>query len=175
MSKPPTLDRRWSDMLFGVRRSIRYHQRRRAFFDRWDQLGNVFSLVFGSAAIYGVLEADYKTLALVASGLVTILSAVNLVFASAQRARLHHDFARKFQEIEQEMLVSPDEQVLQDVSRKRLDVEADEPPVLHVLNCLCHNEQMRADGYPASNLAKIKWWQRMFAHFVDLREDLIHA
>ena len=49
---------RWDDMLFGVRRSIRYHQRRRAFFDRLDQFSNMLSVIFGSAAIYGVLEKN---------------------------------------------------------------------------------------------------------------------
>lgn len=174
MSETDSLDGRWDGMLFGIRRSIRYHQRRRAFFDRCDQLGNVFSLVFGSAAIYGVLDKDYHALALIASGLVTVLSAVNLVFGSAQRARLHHDLSRKFTELERQMLGRPSAEVYQTISEKRLDIESEEPPVLHVLDCLCHNEQMRSEGYRREDLAQIKWWQRLFAQFFDLREDLIH-
>lgn len=175
MSDTESLDGRWYDMLFGIRRSIRYHQRRRAFFDRCDQLGNVFSLIFGSAAIYGVLDKDYHALALAASGLVTVFSAVNLVFGSAQRARLHHDLSRKFTELEREALGKPSEDVYQRIFEERLDIEAGEPPVLQVLNCLCHNEQMRAEGYPREDLANIKLWQRIFAQFFDLREDLIHS
>jgi hypothetical protein len=40
---------------------------------------------------------------------------------------------------------------------------------------ICHNEQMRAMGYPKEKLAKVRWWQRAFAQMMDLREDLIHA
>ncbi|WP_093633846.1 hypothetical protein [Paraburkholderia aspalathi] len=174
MSETDSLDGRWAGMLFGTRRSIRYHQRRRAFFDRCDQFGNVFSLIFGSAAIYGVLDKDYHALALIASGLVTVLSAVNLVFGSSQRARLHHDLSRKFTELERHMLGKPSEDVYQMTSEKRLDIESEEPPILRVLDCLCHNEQMRSEGYPREDLAKIEWWQRLFAQFFDLREDLIH-
>ncbi|AXF07303.1 hypothetical protein CUJ91_04735 [Paraburkholderia graminis] len=175
MSDVSSLDDRWYHLLFGIRRSIRYHQRRRGFFDRCDQLGNVVSLIFGSAAIYGVLDKDYHALALVSSGLVTVLSAVNLVFGSAQRARAHHDLARKFTELESQMLGQPTEEALKSSAEKRLVIEADEPPVLRVLDCLCHNEQMRSEGYSAKDMAKIRWWQRCFAQVMDLREDLIQS
>ncbi|SFT82942.1 hypothetical protein SAMN05192563_1004233 [Paraburkholderia aspalathi] len=72
------------------------------------------------------------------------------------------------------MLGKPSEDVYQMTSEKRLDIESEEPPILRVLDCLCHNEQMRSEGYPREDLAKIEWWQRLFAQFFDLREDLIH-
>lgn len=170
------LERSLHDLLFGIRRSIRYHHRRRAFFDRLDQITNMVSVIFGSAAVYGVLEQDYKSLALVAAGLVTVLSAVNLVLGSAQRARAHSDFARQFIDLEKRLLVSELHQtVLHDVTAARLTIEAEEPPVLHVLNVICHNEQMRAMGYPKEELVKVHWWQRAFAQMMDLREDLLHA
>jgi hypothetical protein len=173
MSATDSLDGRWSAMLFGIRRSIRYHQRRRAFFDRWDQIGNVVSLIFGSAAIYGVLDKDYHLLALVASALVTICSSVNLVYGSAQRARLHHDLSREFIALERQMVGAPTEDVYQRVAEGRLDIEADEPPVLLVLDSMCHNELLRAEGYPRDLQAKITWWQRLFAQFFDWREHSI--
>ncbi|CAB3770489.1 hypothetical protein [Paraburkholderia solisilvae] len=167
------LDRRWADMLFGIRRSIRYHQRRRAFFDRCDQWGNVISLIFGSAAIYGVLDKDYHALALIASALVTIISAINLVYGSAQRARLHHDLSREYSGLERQMVGAPSEDVLLRVTDARLEIEADEPPVLHVLNVICHNELLRAERYPRDLLAKVTWWQRFWAPVIDFREDRI--
>ncbi|WOD18976.1 hypothetical protein [Paraburkholderia kirstenboschensis] len=168
-------ERKWDGLLFGIRRSIRYHQRRRAFFDRMDQLSNVSALVFGSAAIYGVLDKDYHALALLASAAVTAFSSVNLVFGSSQRARAHHDFARSFHDLERSMLCDPSDDALRLAESRRLEIEANEPPVLRVLDCMCHNEQMRAEGYPTNDLAHVRWWQRLLAQFVDVREDLIHA
>lgn len=170
------LEIEWHGLLFDVRRSIRYHNRRRVFFDRLDQLTNMLSVVFGSTAVYGVLEQQYKIVALGAAGLVTALSAINLVVGSSQRARAHADFARQFIDLEKHMVLSPpDERILLDTRSARLSIEADEPPVLHVLNVICHNEQMRAMGYPSNTLAKVGFWQRAFAQLFDVREDRLGA
>ncbi|WP_256815381.1 MULTISPECIES: hypothetical protein [Pseudomonas] len=174
MGDATDLTDRWDAMLFGVRRSIRYHQRRRAFFDRLDQLSNMLSVIFGSAAIYGILEDDYKALAIGASALVTVLASINLVVGSALRARAHSDFVRQYVDLEKRMLGQPDEQTLQQVSESRLSIEAEEPPVLHVLNAICHNELMRAMGYKREKLAEIGWAQRLFSQFFDFREHTIH-
>ncbi|HFT8585412.1 TPA: hypothetical protein ACGSTF_004715 [Pseudomonas aeruginosa] len=170
----PDLADRWHEMLFGIRRPIRYHQRRRSFFDRLDQGSNMLSVIFGSAAIYGILEREYQAVALMASALVTVLASINLVVGSAQRARAHSDFSRRYVELEKHMLGCPNEQNLRQVSADRLGIEAEEPPVLHVLNAICHNEMMRAMGYKKEKLAKIGWCQRLFAQLIDLREHSIH-
>ena len=166
----------WHKMQFDIRRSIRYHNRRCAHFDRLDKLTNMVSIVFGSAAVFGVLERDYQALALTAAALVTIISAVNLVVGSSLRARDHADFARWFVELEKELVGSePSPATLKHLTIRRLEIEANEPPVLRVLDCLCHNEEMRAQGYPVEQLARIRWWQALLAPLLDVREDLIHA
>ncbi|MEX3555879.1 MAG: hypothetical protein VB131_04550 [Burkholderia gladioli] len=172
-SSASDISRQWHDQLFGIRRSIRYHNRRRAFFDRLDQFGNMLSVMLGSAAIYGVLDKDYHNVALIASALVTSVSAINLVIGTAQRARAHFDFARQFTTLEQQMLVPESMMVLAEITAARLDIEANEPPVLFVLDSMCHNELLRADGYPREDFVKIRWWQRLCSQVVDLREDLI--
>ncbi|QZP29696.1 hypothetical protein K5H97_26015 [Pseudomonas mosselii] len=168
------LAEKWDDMLFGVRRSIRYHQRRRAFFDRLDQSSNMLSVFFGSTAIYGILKDDYQALALGASALVTALASINLVVGSALRARAHSDFVRQYIDLEKRMLGQPDEQTLKQVTEGRLSIEAQEPPVLHVLNAICHNEMMRAMGHDKKDFAKIGPLQRLFAQLFDFREHTIH-
>lgn len=163
------------NQLFDIRRSIRYHHRRRAFFDRLDQMTNMLSVIFGSTAVFGVLEQEYKVLALTAAGLVTGLSAVNLVLASSQKARAHSDFARQFIELEKRLTVSQlTDSLLKEICVARLTIEAEEPPVLHVLNVICHNEQMRAMGYGKKEMTNVRWWQRLVAQFMDVREDLLH-
>ena len=39
-------------LLFGIRRSMRYHSHRRQFFDGINNLVTALSLIFGSATIY---------------------------------------------------------------------------------------------------------------------------
>jgi hypothetical protein len=58
---------------------------------------------------------------------------------------------------------------LDDVKLARLEIEKDELTVLDVLNVICHNEVMKADGYTSSQLAKIGWFQRMAANWFDFR------
>ncbi|VVE41655.1 hypothetical protein PCO31111_04207 [Pandoraea communis] len=164
------------NLLFDIRRSIRYHNRRRAFFDRLDQSTNMLSVIFGSAAVYGVLEQQYKAVALVAAGAVTVLSAINLVVGSSQRARTHADLARQFIALEKRMVGAvPTEALILEMQSERLSIEAEEPPVLHVLNVLCHNEQMRSMGYPAEQMAKVGFWQRVFAQVFDFQQHKLRS
>lgn len=137
----------------------------------------MLSVIFGSAAVFGVLEKDYQALALAAAGVVTVTSAINLVLGSALCARAHADFARQYIELEKRLTCEPmcDEKLLLTVRSERLSIEAEEPPVLHVLNVICHNEQMRAMGYPREQWAPVRWWQAMFAQVTDLREDLLQS
>lgn len=171
----PDLPTRWHNALFSVRRSIRYHQRRRSFYDRLDKTSNMLSLIFGSAAIYGVLQKEYQVVALVASAVVTIAASINLVVGSAQRGRDHTDFMRKYVELEKSMLADETEELLLQVQEARLNIEAEEPPVMHVLNAICHNELMRAMGYPKKELPKIGFFQSWVAQVFDFCESSIQA
>lgn len=167
-----SLDDRWGDLLFGIRRSVRYHNRRRAFYDRLDQISNMLTVMLGSTAIYGVLQQSLKTLTLIAVGLATGLSAINLVLASSQRARLHFDLARQFIALEKSLVkTTPSEEKLTEFTDARLTIEMEEPPILRVLDALCHNEEVRAMGYPTSQIAEIGRLQRLFAPFIDFRSD----
>lgn len=166
---------KWRNVLFDVRRSVRYHIRRRRFFDRLDQFTNMLGLVFGSTAVYGVMNdnADLKPLAIGAAAIVTIFSAINLVVGSARQAREHADFARQFVDLEKKMNATLSEQLLQEITHARLAIEAEEPPIMRVLDCICHNELCQALGY--EERAKITWIQRLFAQVFDIRPDLIKA
>lgn len=175
MAEDADLDTRWKAMLFGIRRSSRYHQRRRAFFDRLDRTSNIASVVFGSTAFIGVLQGENaKNLALWASAGLAILAGVNLVLGSAIRARDHSDFMRRYVELEKRMLQPVSQELLSSITADRLSIESDEPPVLHVLNSICHNEQLRAEGvYSKDEYAAIGPLQRLFSQLFDFRESTI--
>ncbi len=173
-SENTDLKGRWADLLFDIQRSIRYHQRRRGFYDRLDKTSNMLSLIFGSAAIFGVLQEKYKVVAIVASGVVTVVSSINLVVGSAQRGRDHTDFMRKYVELEKSMLAGATEERLLKIKEARLSIEGEEPPVMRVLDMICHRELMRAMGYSRQELPKIGWFQSFVSQVFDFRESSIH-
>ncbi len=163
------------DLLFGVRRSIRYHHRRERFFDQVHKISTILSALSGSATIAAVLAkaGPYWTITLAA--LVAVFSIVDLVVGTAKAARLHNDLAKRFIKLEKS-IISIDEftqQDLADFTAQRLDIEADEPPPLKVLDSICHNELLRAMNYDRSDFLKISWYQRLFSQIIDLREHNI--
>ncbi|QBH98697.1 hypothetical protein EKN56_06430 [Limnobaculum zhutongyuii] len=168
------LESDWEGLLFDIRRSVRYHNRRRAFYDRLDQLTNVIALVFGSATIYSVLTPQARnTWTVLSAASVTIFSAINLVVGSSQRARSHYDLAKRFFALEEEIIQveKPTGKLLREMTTKRLSIEKDEPPVLRVLDCICYNEQVQAMAYGREQMIKIGWWQRLCSPFFDVRPD----
>ena len=165
-------------LLFDVRRSIRYHNRRRSFFDRWGIITNAISVIFGSATIYAIFQDNgLKSLAVFLAAIVTIFSTVDLVVGTNNKGRLHSDLARRFNELEREMTQAGcyDESTLRTFTTKRLKIESDEPPVLRVLDSICHNELMRAMGHEKGDLLEIGWFQRLVSQFIDFREHKIHS
>lgn len=163
------------DLLFSVRRSVRYHNRRRMFFDRLHLLSSAVGVVFGSATIISLLSSFGTLYTVLSASVVTVFSTVDLVVGSAQMARLHADLARRFITLEKKIITAVcDQTELTKLVAERLDIEADEPPVLRVLDSLCHNELMRAMGYEKERFLTILWYQRLFAQIFDLREYRIN-
>ena len=161
------------DLIFGVRRSVRYHVRRRMFFDRLNLSASALSVVFGSAAMAAMLGDVSRAWGLAAAAMVTIISTVNLVVGSSRMARLHSDLARKFIELDKQITVMGSEaaSALQSFQAARLDIESEEPPILRVLDTLCHNELMRALGYPSSQMIRVAFIPRLFAQILDVADD----
>ena len=154
-------------LLFSVRHSVRYHSRRRAFFDTVNLAANAASVIFSSAAMAALLREDLKYLAPWIALTVTVISTLNLVLRSSERARAHHDLAKRFIALEQRVYPAPEDQ-LATLYAEKLAIEADEPPTLVILSVMCHNDQCRAEGLDSERQWNIRWWQRMFAHFMDL-------
>jgi hypothetical protein len=153
-------------LLFNVRLSIRYHNRRRSFFDTVNLAASFIAVVFGSAAI-AALWSKWPDGAVYAAALVSLVSGANLVLRSSERARQHHELARRFIELEQKVLPASEGEFFE-LYKQKLQIESDEPPGLGVLMIVCHNEQISAEGLAPSRLVWLRWWQRLFAPIIDL-------
>jgi hypothetical protein len=165
-------------LLFNVRRSVRYHSRRRQFFDRYRLFTSAVSAIFGSAAIASVLSSAGKEYTVAAGACVTFFSILDLVIGSARMARLHEELYRRFIELEKQLIAIPIDQFteenLQKFTASRLEIEADEPPIKRVLDSLVYNELARAMGVDKKYFIYIKWYQRLFAQMFSIGESTLH-
>lgn len=161
----------WNDLKFGVRRSIRYHLRRRKFYDTLGFLTNFLTIITGGGVIVSVCGDKNKLLVVLFGALTGIFSAIDLLIGSSVKARDHHDFVRKFSELERKMVKADEAVDSKDIiklTNERLEIEENEPPVYRVLDADCHNEMVTALGKPESELVNIEWYQRLFMHIIDI-------
>lgn len=158
---------------FNLGRSIRYHSRRRKFFDFWDKFTTFCSLVFSSTATYGVLSTNGK-ITLISGAFVTIFSSLSLVIGFSNKARDHFDFVKQYSLLERMSIKEVlSEKLLKQITDEKLSIESTEPPVLRVLNEMCWNEEAKAQGIKPEKWREIKWYQRLFSSFFDIVPESI--
>lgn len=164
--QPEDRQQSWDDLLSGVRRSVLYHRHRQRHFDNLNRWKTAITLLSGSAAMVTILAHLKNDLwPLAASALVTVVSTAELVIGTTAKARVHADLARRFLELECSMTLvqHPTHVDLQKYTADRLLIEADELPILRILDVLCHNELMLAYGYEWDELIYVSRWQRFWA------------
>lgn len=146
-------------MLFDIRRSARYHLRRENYFDTVSTVSAVLILASGSSMITSVLASGDRWYLDVITGISAAVAGIlSAVVMPARKARIHNSLARRFIELEMEA-IDPDADLL-DITKKRLSIEAEEPPVKRVLDLICHNEMVKAGGADAGNYVPIPRFNR---------------
>lgn len=159
------------DLLFSVRRSVRYHNRRRRFYDMLGSTCDALTAIMGSSSVASFF-GNFTTFATLSAIFTAIFSASNIIFSFRIRAREHHDFSRKFFTLEKELMCTKlTSQLLTEVTSKRLDIEAEEPPILRLLDLDCHNELVRALDLGEENTYPIKRLHKLIFHFCDCGID----
>lgn len=163
----------WYHLLFGVRRSVRYHNRRRRFFDNLNRWKTALALLSGSAAMVTILAKMDPALPLAASAFVTVVSTLDLVLGTTTKARLHADLARRFLDLERKMtlLQEPSVEDLRTSTADRLLIEADEPPIMRVVDILCHNELLLAMGHDPRECCAVPWYKRLLAPVISMSAE----
>lgn len=164
-------------LLFGIRRSARYHLRRRRFFELVDTWAQFLQVAFGSTGIVSLLAEFDARITVVAVAVVALSATFNLVIGTSRMARLHQDLARRFLALEKAMVLdspSSHDGFLQ-FTAQRLEIEMEEPPVLRTLDRLCHNELLRATGYDDIQMVSIPFYQRLFANLISFDPPKLHT
>ncbi len=171
-----SLEGRWRDLRFGVRKSSRYHERRKRFFLRCNRGASFVSAFFGTAAAVSLLAAWGDAPIVISAVVVAVAGLLDLVVGTAHRAWEHGNLCRDFILLERRMVLAKiSEAELAECIAERLEIEAKEPPTLRVLSVLAHNDVMRADGYPPEEWARVTSLQRRLAPLMDFRADRLEA
>lgn len=159
--------------LFGVRKSVRYHQRRQAFHEWWNTV--IIALSFAcSASAMAEWSAEWRQVLI---GATSFLLMLNWVVGLTKRANTHAKLCQRFASLEQDMvpfeknrdMEAEDEERFR---RRRLEIEADEPAKMRVMDILSHNELCEA-AYPAHSIYPVAAWRRWLGHFIDIGEGRI--
>ncbi len=162
-------------ILFGVRRSVRYHQRRRSYFEFLHNCITLWHIMAGSSAMvffFGQLGHWGGGLAATSA----LLAAGSLALGIPRRMTWHATLSQKFSQLEHEMAPYEDADIDQAIvprfQQRRLEIEAEEPPKLRTIDLLCHNELVKST-YTHGDVYPIGWWKRLLGHIFDLEVDAI--
>jgi hypothetical protein len=157
-------------LLFDVRRSIRYHDRRVAFYERFHQITSLLTILMAGSVLFdlarpGETPGWLMTVAVVAA----LLAAFDMVVGYSRRATLHSQLRERFARLEIEIVIGPkDGDVWSKYVHERLLIEKDEPTPYHVVDALCRNEVLVAQGFTkkkdSDQFVQTKWYQRWTAH-----------
>jgi hypothetical protein len=160
------MDNSWHSLLVGIRKSVRYHERRAAFFARLDTANGILSLLAGTGAA-ATAFSGHPAAATVAGATVAVSNVCNVLVGSARMSALHRELRGRFIDLERQM-VGGDEspENLRRFTEDRLRIEAEEPAVVGALDAVCYNEEARAEGN-SEHTVTIGWWTRFFCQLVD--------
>lgn len=158
------------NLLFNAGRSMRYHDKRSAFFDIVDKFLTFITLIFSSATIATLIK-DRTISAAILAIISSAASALSLVCGFAIKSRNHFDFKRQWYDLYCDIENTPPTKEALDGFQKRYqNIEREEPAVMIWLNQICYIEQCKAMGrsekdLQEENISPIHWFYRLTAHF----------
>lgn len=150
---------------FDIQRSVRYHDRRAAYFERLQRITNLIAIFLAGVVLMELAGAGspwwVRTLAVAGA----FLTSADLVIGFSRCADVHRDLKRRFIALEGKIEEIGDSEKIR---RRRLSIEAEEPPIHRALDLLCHNEVCAAIGWEPKEhpeqFYRVPWYMRMTAN-----------
>lgn len=163
-SKEVELGAKFYEVQFRVHVSMRYHQARRAWWTNLNRFSTAAAALAGSAALIAVFGANYKETWAYVSATSGALAALNAALGFSDRAREHADLYRSFSAVAARMAAAEyaDDATGRGFEAEVLQLEASEPPIIHTLNVICHNQECEARGLPQEHRCRIYLVNRIF-------------
>jgi hypothetical protein len=162
------------EISFYLRRCIKYHTYRSAFFAKLKTIMSFVGVLFGTAVAAALVAKLPPIYAISASIIVAGFSAFDLVVGTAKRSWDHNDLKKRFFVVEIDFLeVDPesfDDKMIREFESRIRKIESDEPYGLQFLNAVAENEVIRS-MYPAEDaskyVSKLPWHKRATANMID--------
>lgn len=152
------------DLEFSIHKSLRYLTKRKGFFDSLHHLSVVTTMI-SSTIVFATLFANYQTASKWIMFLIILISTIDISVGFSKKVDLYDNLQRRFTSLLIDITVkSHTEDNLKKWEIERLLIEQDEPPVLKVLDLICHNEQAIAQG-DNDNIYKVSRLQSFLRHF----------
>ncbi len=155
---------------FAIEKSLRYHQRRRAHYERLHR-AVMFGVIMTGSAVFADIAGEPKYFALFG----TILATLDLVFAFSMKARdhvmLYADFTALLIGIRTALKI--DERLVCEWERRRLEIEAKEPPIFWAVEASCDNEVTLARGLGSAGTVKLNFIHSVFMHWWRFESEIL--
>ncbi|HTB62029.1 MAG TPA: hypothetical protein VK737_00460 [Opitutales bacterium] len=167
----------WQNLLLDVRRSIRYHNHRRRWFDGLNSTSKFLIIISGGTVLAFPDPSQKMGIAARVFWVISaFLGSLDLVTGFSAKGREHYDLAREFTQLEQEMVKVGEGASTDDYAHlynRRLEIEAKEPPVKRVLDIYCHNELALSIGCEKTELYDIGFFKQLLCDIVDISPEKI--
>lgn len=158
----------FDELLFQVDCSIRYHSKRRRFFENVQQWALFVGFMFATGAVANLMDKIGSEWASVSLSLVgAAFVGVAIVSRAGAKANDHNDLKRRFIRLQQDMERGRGRATGDQVTEwtaERLAIEADEPPVNKVVHAVSYNDLVRSK-WPGEienpRFVVIKWRHRL--------------
>lgn len=163
-------------LFFDVRRSIRYHDRRRSFFEMMHRITAALTILMAGSILFDIGKTGVSAPWLVVlSLLAALLATFDMVVGYASKADLHRSLKVRFGELEMAIIAGGSTQKQWDAHHlKRLEIEQDEPSIYRALDLLCYIEVSIADGVEKDKLPKVDCISRVTCHIFHW-SDISHS
>lgn len=150
-----------------IRKSIRYHAKRRRFFENWHNISNAIAAISGSSAFAALWSGDNGHIALTLSAVVAISTSLDLVIGFAKKSSQYDELLKRFSRLLHETIVCPHTaENLTKWQAERIVIEEDEPTFLALLVAICENEELLARDHKDYMLKGIPDWRRWLSDFI---------
>ena len=171
-----TAQKRYDEELFHVRRSVKYHDHRRRFFE--NVLNVSLFLAFVGGPVFVLLSITLQTDHKEASDWIkytpilftSVFTGVALVAKVGTKSNLHNELKVEFIRLRQDMERGRETMQDSDVSEwtaQRLAIETREPPINRVVDAICHNEVVQSMGIKKPTAyVRVLWGHRVVGPFV---------
>ena len=163
---------KYHDLLFSVKRSAKYHKKRQQFFEWYERFIKIIITLSSLGIFITILSKMGEAFTLVVSAIVAFFATIDLIVRTSDSARLHSDLARRFLNLEKNMIQEDDKNIsdkkLKSFQVERLEIESDEPAKKAILDIICHNELCKAMGYSVDEQVNLRFYQRWAANYCDI-------